>query len=80
LSSHPRWRKRRQRRTIERETEKGRQRVRGRENCHPNRFPRVGIPSLGHHPKRIPNRLARHSHAKQRGTPTSVGGIPGTTL
>jgi hypothetical protein len=37
-------------------------------------------PDLGHHPQKMPNWLARHPHAKQRGTPVGVGGIPGIAL
>jgi hypothetical protein len=37
----------------------------------------MGDPGLGCCPKRMPNRLARRPHAKWRGTPVCVGGVPG---
>jgi hypothetical protein len=70
LSSHLRQRKRKQR---------GRAREREREHeCHPNEFPRVGIPGLGCRLTECLNRLARHPHAEWWTSQTGVGGVPGT--
>jgi hypothetical protein len=58
-------------RKTERESKRERERERESERerkCHPNRFPRMGVLSLGHCPYRLPNWLARHPQAKWSGT------------
>jgi hypothetical protein len=50
-SSHPRQRKGRQRR---RARQRERERVRGKGKCHLKGFPKVDIPSLGHHCRECP--------------------------
>jgi hypothetical protein len=77
LSSYPRWRKRKQGvRATEKERKAEKERVSGRGMGSQGQ----ASPDLGHHPQRMPNWLARRPHAKQRGTPVGVGGIPGIAL
>jgi hypothetical protein len=49
----------------------------GEHECHPNGFPRVGIPGLGCRQQRMLNQLARNPCAKWWVPHTGVGGMPG---
>jgi hypothetical protein len=54
----------RERKGKEYRREEERERERGK--CHQSRFPRMGIPGLGHRSQRKPNWLARHPCAKRQ--------------
>jgi hypothetical protein len=76
-SSHPAEEKKTERKSKrERKGERDSERE---GKCHLNRFPRASAP-LGHRPKRMPNKLARHPHAKWKGNPVGMGGTPGEAL
>jgi hypothetical protein len=79
LSSHPGQMEGKQRESeSDRERVRERERVKEREEeVSPKQVPMAGVPSLGCYSQGMPNWLARHPHAKRRGTPGGVGGIPG---
>jgi hypothetical protein len=67
----------------EKQGERERQRDREREKkgeVLPKQVPKGGCPWPGSPSTEMPNWLARHPHAKWRGAPVGVAGIPGVAL